>query len=506
VDGSLLEISPNGERVLFEMGDEIRPISTVCSTPVTGGPVTTAYTVEQRGTLNNAVEYLSDDELLVLSQDAREVHRVGAMGGKPSLVARLPEDDERAAFAVHVPRPGGQFALLTTWNQTTSSIDLARLDLESGDMTLLLENTFWPFFFDTGELGFVRDGDLWVVPFDLDRAEIIGTPEVRLTGFDGLVAPDRRGDRVVYAPSQEVDERDVIVIVDASEQIVQTLAEAPGEFARLTLSPDGRRLAYTHSDFGEPPRIWVLDMTSGLTRPITPDGEVALAPRWSPDGKLVYSRWLAADSMELMIMDAAPGAKAAPFLPRSGAGSVQQFNASHSPDGKHVLIDDTRDEAEPGIYLYEPGDGDSRRAFFASTMTEGGATFRPDGAWVAYYTNGSGRNEIYLRPFVPEQPESAPIHPVTRKGGRSPRWSADGRTLYYRGVDADEDKFFAVTIETEPALKISERRLVFSKMDELGISSIVELPDGRFIRIQSEQGTANRGPELRMILNWARGE
>jgi len=207
----------------------------------------------------------------------------------------------------------------------------------------------------------------------------------------------------------------------------------------------------------------------------------------------------------LMVMDAVQGAAAEPLLPRSGEGSVNHSFATFSPDGRHVIIaDGDPDRGEPGLYLYDVGDGDSGRAFFASSMIEGGSTFRPDGKWVAYHTNGTGRFEIYLRPFVTENPDSAPIHPVTKGGGISPMWSADGGTLYYWGVDGESEEFFAVTVQMEPELTISQPRMVFKDMKN--VDDAVVMSDGRFIRLQAKAGTADRRPDIRLILNWGLGE
>ena len=176
-----------------------------------------------------------------------------------------------------------------------------------------------------------------------------------------------------------------------------------------------------------------------------------------------------------------------------------------SPDGRHVLASyRPADGREPGIYLFDMGDGDSGRAFYASDRAEGSASFRPDGKWVAYKTNGTGRMEVYLRPFVAENPESAPIHPVTRAGGGDSAWSPDGRTLYYAGEGAEEGQVFAVTVETEPELKISARRTVFSNTD--GVDDIVPMSDGRLIKLQDTSRGAGALPDMRLILNWGLAE
>lgn len=117
---------------------------------------------------------------------------------------------------------------------------------------------------------------------------------------------------------------------------------------------------------------------------------------------------------------------------------------------------------------------------------------------MAYDANGSGQKEIYLRPFDPESPESTPIYPITKLGGLFPKWSPDGKTLYYFGIDKEENTLFAVSIETEPELIISERRIISTDM--AGVADFIPMPDGSFILLQSN--AADQAPDLRVILNW----
>jgi hypothetical protein len=112
--------------------------------------------------------------------------------------------------------------------------------------------------------------------------------------------------------------------------------------------------------------------------------------------------------------------------------------------------------------------------------------------------------EIYLRPFIAENPDSAPIHPVSKRGGEEPRWSVDGRRLYYEGIGADEGKYFEVTVETEPQLKISEPRVVFA--DVRDVDDIVPMADGRFLRLQPKSGGRSGDLDMRLVLNWRLAE
>ncbi|MHC4220261.1 MAG: TolB family protein, partial [Planctomycetota bacterium] len=144
------------------------------------------------------------------------------------------------------------------------------------------------------------------------------------------------------------------------------------------------------------------------------------------------------------------------------------------------------------------------RPFFATPVIEGFPEFSPDGKWVAYHTNGSGRFEIYLRPFDPDNPDGTPIHRVSNDGGMRPIWSRDGATLYYlTGTGSDE--LVAVSVETEPELSISAPRRLFEQAAWRG-SEYDTLPGtDRFVTVTTPEGGGDRRNEIRIILNWLAG-
>ena len=499
--GSRPLFSPSGDRLLVAVSDELRPIARMRSIPLDGGPASTAYEATQRGLLGSRCAFLTDDELLVVSRDQRGIYRVSQSGEEPELVLHLDDDAETMFFqGIEVPSAAGRFAVVVapTATELTSSA-LYRIDLVTKEISVMLDNARGVKFLSTGQIVFSRDDALWIAPFDPERAEVTGPARVWLSRFSSI-AIDRNGDRVVYRTVDETRDGQAIVVVDAAGEVLETLKETTGRYpGMVALSPDGRRLAYGDRETSQNQwRVWVLDLSSGLTRPITPEGAHAVRPRWTPDGRLSYTRQEGTERLTLMVMDSAPGATSEPLL--SGLGERRVGVDSFSPDGEHVIIHDAAPATgEPGLYLYDVGDGASGRPFFASSMGEGNPMFRPDGKWVAYATNGSGRWEVYLRPFVAEQPESAPIHAVTKHGGLNLSWSPDGGTLYYRGLDEDFSTLFAVAIETEPELKISEPRTVFTNME--GVWQVIAMPDGRFIRLQSKASVGAARPDLRLILN-----
>ena len=492
--------SPSGEDILFQARDEVRLASEMRTVPLAGGPGTRLYVIEQNGLLSRRSGYLSENELVVGSADGKELYRIGPGGGTPELITAVTGQGDRALFWFRMPHPGGRYLMASTWSPSTKSRDCFRIDLETGEASLVLEDARDLHVMPDGHLAFVRDQALWVAPFDPATVQVTGPAKGYLSGVESMHL-DQSGKLAVFAARDKTQERSEIVIVDEADRVAETLLTVPGEFQdTATLSPDGRRLAYSYNrDDGR--GLWVLDIASGLTRQVSPKGEFPYGPTWLPDGRLAYLTVQAGGASEPMVIEAVPGKTPEPMLPRAGGEPFRGNQIEISPDGRHVLIScSPADGREPGIYLFDLGDGDSGRVFYASDRGEGDSRFSPNGEWVAYKTNGTGRYEIYLRPFIADNPESAPIHPVTRDGGDSPFWSPDGRTLYYLGVGADEKRIFAVTIETEPELKISARRTVFDSID--GVNYVVPMADGRFIKLQPKSRGGNGLPDMRLIVDW----
>jgi len=496
-----LMFSPDGDQIIYEVRDKSRPISQMRSMPLAGGPATKLFDIEQNGLLSRGMGYLSNEELVVRSQEGKDLYRLSTAGGTPELLVSLQGLGDQYLFNFTRPRPDSRFLIAGGWSPSAKAPSIHRIDLETGETSVLLEDAGEYYLLPGGHLAFRRKQAMWVAPFDPDEVQVTGPAKGFLSGVYSF-ALDRTGERAVYLTAwDESQDRSVIVIAEDSGQIFETLLEVPGPFQNsAALSPDGRRLAYLYRD--ENGRtLMVLDLTSGLARPVLPTGGFVFDPMWMPDGRLAFCASREGGNAEILAVEAVPGATPELLLPRSDDGPFKGGDPAFSPDGKHLLATSTpADGREPGVYLYDVGDGDSGRAFYASPMGEGSPAFRPDGQWVAYKANGTGRMEIFLRPFIAENPDSAPIYPVSRRGGREPLWSVDGRTLFYWGIDADEDKFFAVTVETDPELKISAPRLVFADLEE--VTDIVPMPDGRLIRLQRKPGGRGREPDMRLVLNW----
>jgi eukaryotic-like serine/threonine-protein kinase len=491
-----MTFSPSGEHLLIEIEDEIRPISEVRSIPIADGPSTKLFEILQKDSYSNIFCYLSDDAIVVFSRDMSKLYRISTSGGAPEATVPLSGFEGWEATQLVQSAPGSQTLIATFRNMKTDQSSLFMVDLETGKNDLFLDDASDATILTDGHIIFEREHAIWMAPFNIDNARATGPAKGIFSGISNFaMEPSAR--RAIYLAQDNSENRVAVVAADVAGRPVNTLVDMPGrldEWSKVALSPDGHRLLFNYNNQNTND-LWVHDMTSGLTRPFSAKGDKIYEPSWTPDGRIAYHHLR---TQQIMVMDAVPGATPSQLLP--GGGPVDSEDQSFTPDGRHVLIATASEQGEPGIYLYDVGEGDSGRSFYASPSNEGNPAFNPDGRWVAYTANGSGQSEIYLRPFDPENPESTPIYPVTKLGGDSPKWSTDGQTLYYFGINADEHTLFAVTIETEPELKVTQRRTISTDM--AGVVDFVPMPDGSFILLKSTGNAVYQIPDLRVVLNW----
>jgi eukaryotic-like serine/threonine-protein kinase len=489
-----MAFSPSSEYLLMEIADENRPVSEVRSVPIAGGPSTKLFEILQKESYSNTFCYLSEDAIAVFSDDLSELYRISTSGGAPEVIVRLSGFEDWDVTQIVRSTLDSQTLIASLRNRKTDQRALFRVDLETGKKDLLLDDASEATILSNGHIIFERDGAVWMAPFDIGNARITGPAKGIRSGVSKFVM-EQSGRRAVYLAQNESKNRIAVLATDASARPINTLVDMPGTLSRwckISLSPDGQRLLFNYNN-QRANDLWVHDITSGLTRPFSAKDDTLYDPRWMPDGRIAYHH---IGTQQVMVMDAVPGATPEQLLPSDHKFSAE--NLSFSPDGRYVLTATASEQGEPGIYLFDVGDGESGRSFYATPSNESNANFSPDGRWVAYDANGSGRKEIYLRPFDATNPESTPIYPVTKLGGVFPKWSPDGKTLYYRGIDADKGTLFAITIETQPELKVSERRTISTDMS--GVVDFVPMPDGSFILLQSN--AAGQVPDLRVILNW----
>jgi len=218
---------------------------------------------------------------------------------------------------------------------------------------------------------------------------------------------------------------------DRQGKVVGTSGE-PGLYRTLTISPDGKRIAVERADAETQNRdIWLLEIASGKTTRFTSDPAWEAFPAWSPDGSRIIFTSNRGGSFDLY-QKALNGTGVEELFYKSSDGKGV---TSWSPDGRFLIYYSL---GEPTHVKLLAASGPADRApvpVVDPRFNSITARFSPDGRWIIYNSNESGKNEVSVRPFDPATgTPGAPIV-LTSGGGRTPLWRGDGKEIFYLGPD-----------------------------------------------------------------------
>jgi hypothetical protein len=286
---------------------------------------------------------------------------------------------------------------------------------------------------------------------------------------------------VVLAPTdgdaewRSAKEEDMsLTVVDRTGRPLRTIAANRPWTPRF--SPDGRQVAYGAFGSGRSTSdVWVTDLDAGTTRRLTDDGNDSNDPQWSAEGARVAYSVSAPDGKDLLMRPVGSG-DASILATRAGT----QFASDWLRDGSALLVTEETSSNKRDI-LVQPVDGSTPWAYAATPADETAARVSPDGRWVAYTSDESGRSEVYL--------DSYPRHgrrvSISWNGGAHPVWRGDGRELYYWNDGA----LVAVRLDAvkgAAAPSIGAPVILFRAQYYVGPNTMYDVsPDGeRFVIIQ----------------------
>lgn len=226
---------------------------------------------------------------------------------------------------------------------------------------------------------------------------------------------------------------------------VEPIPAPPRAYALPRLSPDRKSIAV---EIGPPFDIWVYEIQAGELRQFTSTRNTRF-PLWSVDGKrLLFGD---ASGPGKVYWKAADGTGEAELLI---SGPHNLGPQSWSPDGSILSYYEIHPDTSRDIWML-PMKGSDRKpwVFLATKALEGGAVFSPDGKWLAYSSDKTGRREIYVQAFDPAQPPLL----ISDNGGVEPMWAHSGKEVFYR----EDDKRKSVRISTSPVLKADPPQVMF---------------------------------------------
>ena len=392
----------------------------------------------------NGLDWADDGYIYYAHQG--EIWRVSDAGGESE---RLFENDIRESRGFGEPSmiPGTNTLLCGSRTGVSGSGELAIFDVESREMTPLEMQGSNPRYLPTGHLLFAQTNRVFVAPFDIDEMKITGqaVPVLERAWVDqGQVqAAFADNGTVVYIPNAR-GQTQALVSVDRDGK-VEELAPGGLPFASLNdprFSPDGRRLMLS-VDSGA---IWMFDLDTQTPTLMTEEG---FYPQWSPDGREVLfgsTRNKTFDIYRRPVDLSRPEALVLDFDNNLRAGDWTR-------QGPVVIREEIPGKGMDLLVWQDPDDPSTITTLLDGPDDELAPVVSRDGAWLAFVSNYSGIDEIYVTAF----PEPGARYKLSTNGGHSPTWAPDGKTLYY----FQNSRMIAVTLETEPTFHVTGRRELF---------------------------------------------
>jgi len=384
-----------------------------------------------------------------------DLFRVSADGSAPALLLKVDEAHGERFYRHPSFLPSGKAVLFTIAKADMDSYDegsIAVLSLDTHQKKVLIDGGTSPRYLPSGHLIYARAGKLLAVRLDVQKLQTIGQPfevaeGVFMSATTGMAAYGLSADgQLVYATGPTERGARVPVWVDRHGKATR-MPLPPRPYLHPRLSPDEQQLAIEIE--GASHDVFIYDFRRGPLSRMTLDGS-SHWPLWTPNGKrLTFRSW----KTGVMTMWTMPADRSAPAKLLTTIGSMQSPE-SWSPDG-HALAFTQMDDPESGsdIYVLDAGGDGTPRPFVRTKFSEGSPKFSPDGKWLAYSSNESGRPEIYAMAY----PGPGPKIQISTAGGTDPVWRHDTKELFYRNGSL----MMAVDISSGRALTASRPKTLW---------------------------------------------
>ena len=446
--------SPDGQWLGFWADRQLKKVALTGGAPIT---------LSELAVAPFGVSWASDDTIWF---SLGGVLRVPGSGGTPEVI--IPAEVTGRPQLL----PGGEWVLFSPGRR-----QVVVQSLVTGERKVLIENGGDVMYLPTGHLAYVRDGTLLAVAFDVEQQAIMGGPvplvEGVAQGSNGVaqVAHAADGTLIYQLGGTQMGDLRTLVWVDRDGNEEPLMAE-PHPYASVRLAPDGRRVAIQISEANID--IWIYDLERDTPTRVTFDPLPDLMPIWTPDGeRLVWAT--PRGGFPNMHSKAADGTGQ---IERVTTSENPQAGFSWSADGQTLVFNEIHQETGIDIGALSM-DGEGRIEWLLEgVFNEAFPEVSPDGRWMAYESDESGQQEIYVTPFPNVD---AGRWQISRDGGQFPLWAPDGRELFYQRLT--DRAMMVAPIDTDPTFSPGNPSVLFDAQ-----AFLVGAPPCRHSRVRYQPG------------------
>ena len=480
--------SPDSRYVAYFVGR-----SQLKKAPVAGGP--SQLICEADGGADGA--WGSAGEILFDGRAIDPIRRVAASGGSATQATQPDAAKGEAGHAWPFFLPDGRHFLFLTMSKRVgdkASIQVGSLD-KPGSTALTPSDSRAEY--ANGYLLYVLQGTLVARRFDAEKFAVSGEP-IPLVEHVAVDANDTASfsvssNGVMAFVQGEAAAESELVWLDRSGKELAKIGE-PGPYFDLALSPDGTRLAYGFAEKSGTQDIWVRDLKRDVASRLTFHPRNDLFPTWSPDGKRIAFSTDREGHFSLMVRDASGTGNEQPLY---GAEDAEVGLTDWSRDGRRLAIDILPASRRWDIKMF-PMDGTPKAVdYIVTDASEHTARFSPDGRFVAYVSNESGSNEIYVQTF----PASGGKWQISNGGGTQPEWRGDGKELFFLSPG---DTLQAVPVSIGATFEPGIPKALFKRTIEHGgilRNRYNVSADGQRFLLNAARAAAQSTP-FSVVLNW----
>jgi len=411
------------------------------------------------GTIARGGVWTEDDQIIFAPNFQTALFTIPAAGGEPTEVTKLIEGRHTShRWPVLLPDQRHLVYLAVNHNTPASPENELRVVALDGTGDLPLLPSVANAALSGDHLLYLRESTLMAQIFDPGGGDMSGEPRIIADNifYDGdtwRAAFSTGADLLVYQTSPG-DPGAQIDVIDFSGHELGQIGDA-GVYAEVAVSPDGRRLAVS---VGAPSDLWIVELDTNLRRRLTFAPGAESSPVWSRSGEQIYYRaWSAENPSKLMV------------VPASGAGDPQVIfedpelllrPSGLTPDGRYLILHGLLGDTTGDLWQLDLTGTGRPVPIVDQPRAQNQGSVSPDGRWIAYSSDESGLFEIFVEPFSSNAEESRRTGrwQVSDTTGSVPRWSSDGKHLFFISFDG---RLVAVDVETSgESLRIGDTRTV----------------------------------------------